>query len=115
MRKFYKSIVFRGFLFFLLFALMLAASMIGTVLLVSKKDIEHNTFEKLVLIGEVMLENIDKQQAKVESYAISLAKIAETMGRQTHDNAVLLNAILDHPAIVSGGVWPLPYAYELPR
>ncbi len=108
MRKFYKSIVFRGFLFFLLFALILAASMIGTVLLVSKKDIEHNTFEKLVLIGEVMLEDIDKQQAKVESYAISLANIAETLDRHSPDNAVLVKAILDHPSIISGGVWPLP-------
>ncbi len=108
MRKFYKSIVFKGFLFFLLFALILAASMIGTVLLVSKKDIEHNTFEKLVLIGEVMLEDIDKQQAKVESYAISLANIAEILGGQTDENAVLVKAILDHPSIVSGGVWSLP-------
>ena len=108
MNRFYKSIVFKGFLFFLLFAFILAGSMIGTVLLVSKKDIEHNTFEKLVLTGEVILEEIDQQQAQVERNVISLARIAAVLGDTVHENRTLIKTMLEYPSVEGGGIWPLP-------
>lgn len=108
MNRFYKSIVFKGFLFFLLFALILATSMIGTVLLVSKKDIEHNTFEKLVLTGEVILKEIDQQQAYVESSVIALARVGAVLGDTVRQNRALIKTILEHPTVEGGGIWPLP-------
>ncbi len=108
MNRFYKSIVFKGFLFFLLFAFILAASMIGTVLLVSKEDIEHNTFEKLVLTGEVILEEIDQQQAQVERNVISLARIGAVLGDTVHENRTLIKTMLEYPSVEGGGIWPIP-------
>jgi len=112
MNRFYKSIVFKGFLFFLLFALILATSMIGTVLLVSKKDIEHHTFEKLVLTGEVILEEIDQQQAYVESSVIALARIGAALGTDIRENRALVKTLLEHSSIEGGGIWPLPSAND---
>jgi hypothetical protein len=80
MNQFTKSIAFKGFLFFVLFATAFSVSMIGTVLLVGKKDLEEQTFNRLVLTGEIMVKDLRTIRKSVEVNVRILARVASHFG-----------------------------------
>jgi len=112
MNQFTKSIVFKGFLFFLLFAIVFSVSMIGTVLLVGKKDLEEHTFNRLVLTGEVMVKDLRSIRKSVEANVRILARVASHFGTPDEKDRKIVKSILDYPRVEGGGVWPLPYRYD---
>ncbi len=118
MIKWYDSIVVKVLAFFMLFATILLISMIGTFSVVSKEQLKDNAYTKAILTSEKIVATLEKAQMRIEELATVLANMGETLTLDDTKNRALIRKMIDtggHTNVVSGGVWPEPYALHPDR
>jgi len=112
MSHYRKSIIFKITIFFLLFGLTLLATMVTTFLVISKDDIEKETYEKLILSGEMIANKFEIYRTAVESRAIALASTGSLLTNEDVKNRLYVKSLLNQPSIAGGGIWPEPYSID---
>jgi HD-GYP domain-containing protein (c-di-GMP phosphodiesterase class II) len=106
------QVAFKAFLFLSLFALTLIGAISFSFLHFSKKRIDQNVQQTLVLGGENVVTQLQIPQFRNEATVTALAHVATLIENDSPAVRKTIINILNNVNVKSGGIWPLPYALD---